>query len=50
MMNCLCKVYLDLVYYSKQLNKYLSSNIIQSKNKNINEPIIRLKYISRPID
>ena len=41
---------LDLVYYSKQLNKYLSSNIIQSKNKNINEPIIRLKYNSRPID
>ena len=41
---------LELVYYSKQLNKYLSSNIIQSKTKNINEPIIRLRYISRPID
>jgi hypothetical protein len=41
---------LELVYYSKQLNKYLSSNIIQSKNKDINEPIIHLKYISRPID
>ena len=41
---------LDLTYYPKQLNKYLSPNIIKNKNKNIIEPIIRLKYISRPID
>jgi hypothetical protein len=41
------KSILDLAYYPKQLKKYLSSNIIQSKN--INEPIIRLNYMSRPI-
>ena len=37
---------LDLASYSKQLNKYLSSNIIQNKDKNTNEPIIH-RYLSK---
>ena len=37
---------LDLASYSKQLNEYLSSNIIQNKDKNINEPIIH-RYLSK---
>jgi hypothetical protein len=37
---------LDLVYYSKQLSEYLSSNIIQNKDKNINKPIIH-RYLSK---
>jgi hypothetical protein len=35
---------LDLASYSKQLNEYLSSNIIQNNDKNINEPIIHSKF------
>jgi len=37
---------LDLAWYLKQLNKYLSSNIIQNKNKNIIKPIIH-RYLSK---
>ena len=37
---------LDLASYSKQLNEYLSSNIIQNKDKNNNEPIIH-RYLSK---
>jgi hypothetical protein len=37
---------LDLASYSMQINEYLSSNIIQNKDKNNNEPIIH-RYLSK---